>query len=210
MKSKFTSIWLCAIIIIIFIFQLIIPNFTEFFILNDRASNGEFWRFATAMFLHGDIAHLLYNLFALFFFGLFLEKYVGSRKFLTVFFVSGIIANVIALNFYESSLGASGAIYGVIGALTVLQPSLLVFAFGLPMPIIIASGLWVGGDILRTMGAFGETNIGTIAHLTGIMVGIIYGFMLRRKLRTSHQNNYVQKIDDRLIRQWEDNFMKRV
>lgn len=149
-------------------------------------------------------------MFALFFFGLFLEKYIGSRKFLILFLASGIIANVVAVNFYDSSLGASGAIYGVIGALTIIQPSLLVFAFGLPMPIIIASGLWIAGDVLRTFGAFGDTNIGTIAHLSGIVIGFIYGFMLRRKLKISHQNNYVQKIDDKLMRQWEDDFMKRV
>ena len=210
MKQKFLSLWLCGSITLIFLLQLLIPSFTDPFILNDRAANGEFWRFLTAIFLHGDITHLLYNMFALFFFGLFLEKYIGSRKFLILFLASGIIANVVAVNFYDSSLGASGAIYGVIGALTIIQPSLLVFAFGLPMPIIIASGLWIAGDVLRTFGAFGDTNIGTIAHLSGIVIGFIYGFMLRRKLKISHQNNYVQKIDDKLMRQWEDDFMKRV
>lgn len=209
-KQKFLSLWLCGSITLIFLLQLLIPSFTDPFILNDRAANGEFWRFLTAIFLHGDITHLLYNMFALFFFGLFLEKYIGSRKFLILFLASGIIANVVAVNFYDSSLGASGAIYGVIGALTIIQPSLLVFAFGLPMPIIIASGLWIAGDVLRTFGAFGDTNIGTIAHLSGIVIGFIYGFMLRRKLKISHQNNYVQKIDDKLMRQWEDDFMKRV
>jgi membrane associated rhomboid family serine protease len=207
-RMKYLSLWLCLIIFIVFLVQLFSHGFSELFVLNDRANNGEFWRFLTAIFLHGSITHLLYNLFALAFFGLVLEGIIGSRKFLTVFFVSGIIANVIAVNFYDASLGASGAIYGVIGALTVLSPFLLVFAFGLPMPMILASIVWVSGDILRTFGAFGETNIGTIAHLSGIGIGLIFGFMYRRK-KVSREQRRV-KIDERSLRDWEDRFMREI
>ncbi len=174
-KMKFYSLWLCLICIIVFIFQLIIPGFTELFVLN-QASFFEVWRFVSAIFLHGGVAHLLYNLFALAFFGIILEKLIGSSKFLIVFFVSGIIANLIAVNFYSSSLGASGAIMGIIGCLTIIKPFMMVWAFGLILPMFLAAILWVIGDVL---GVFLPSGVGNIAHLSGIAVGFIIGIFLR-------------------------------
>lgn len=182
MKSKFYSLKLLLIISVVFILQIIIPKFTELFVLNQKApTNFQFWRYLTSIFLHGSLTHLLFNLFALFFFGIILEKEVGSRNFLIVFFFSGILANLIAVNFYPSSLGASGAIYGIIGALTIIKPLMMVWTFGLIMPMFIASILWVTADVLRTLGAFGQTNIGSIAHLSGIAIGILCGILLRKK-----------------------------
>ena len=60
-----------------------------------------------------------------------------------LFFISGILANLISVNFYNSSLGASGAIFGVIGALVVVRPWMFVWAFGLPLPMIVAGILLV-------------------------------------------------------------------
>ena len=181
MKIKFYSLWLLLLILVIFVLQLI-PGFTEAFVLNNKTvTNYQYYRFLTAIFLHGDITHLFFNLFALFFFGIVLEKLVGSRKFFLIFLLSGIIANIISVNFYESSLGASGAIYGIMGALVVIRPFMLVWTFGMLMPIFIASILWVTADILRILGAFGPTNIGSIAHLSGILIGFLLGLLLRKK-----------------------------
>lgn len=180
MKTKLYPLWLSLIIILIFILQIIIPGFTEAFVLNQKSlTNYQIYRFLTAIFLHGSITHLLFNLFALIFFGLILEKSLGSRNFLIIFLSSGIIANLIAVNYYSSSLGASGAIYGIIGALTIIKPFMMIWAFGMLMPMFIASILWVTADILRTLGAFGPTNIGTIAHLSGIAIGLILGILLK-------------------------------
>ncbi|MEK6831009.1 MAG: rhomboid family intramembrane serine protease [Nanoarchaeota archaeon] len=179
-KNKFYSLWLLLIISLVFVLQLLIPKFTDFFLLNGSAlTNFQYWRFLTAIFLHGSLTHLLFNLFALFFFGIILEKEIGSKNFLLVFFFSGILANLIAVNFYESSLGASGAIYGIIGMLTVIKPLMMVWTFGMIMPMFIASIIWITADVLRTLGAFGTTNIGSIAHLSGIAIGILLGFLFR-------------------------------
>jgi uncharacterized protein len=177
-KIKFFSLWLGLFIIGIFIIQSIFPVFTDFFVLNQN-SIPQIWRFVSSIFLHGSITHLIYNLFALVFFGILLEKLIGSKKFLFLFFLSGIIANMISVNFYPSSLGASGAIMGIIGALTVLKPMVMVWAFGMILPMFIAAGLWVAGDILGALGAFGKTGIGNIAHLSGVGVGLILGLILR-------------------------------
>ena len=181
MKIKFYSLWILLIILIVFILQ-IIPGFTEAFLLNEKATTElQIWRFLTAIFVHGDITHFLFNSFALFFFGIVLEKLVGSRKFFLIFLLSGIIANIISVNFYESSLGASGGIYGLIGALVVIRPFMLVWTFGMLMPLFIALILWATADVLRTMGVFGPTNIGSIAHLSGILIGFLLELLLRKK-----------------------------
>jgi membrane associated rhomboid family serine protease len=114
---------------VIFLIQILFKGFTEFFLL-DSKSDIEVWRFFTSIFLHGGFAHLLYNVFALALFGSMLERFIGSRRFLIVFFVTGILANVVSFNFYDSSLGASGAIFGVIGALIAIRPLMFVWAFG--------------------------------------------------------------------------------
>lgn len=208
-KIKFYSLWLAFIIIAIFILQNLpgIPGFTETFVLNNKSlTNYQYYRFLTAIFLHGSITHLLFNLFALLFFGLILEKLVGSNKFIFIFLFSGIIANIISVNFYTSSLGASGAIYGIMGAISIIRPFMMVWAFGLILPMFLASILWVTADVLRTLGIFGPTNIGSIAHLSGIAIGILLGFLFRKP--TTKNTKVEITIDDYHLKNLEDNFMR--
>ncbi|MFH1358832.1 MAG: rhomboid family intramembrane serine protease [archaeon] len=208
-KMKLYFLWLAGIIVLFFLLQLIIPSFTDTLILNEKALiNFEYWRFLSSIFLHGSVTHLFFNLFALLFFGILLEKKVGSNKFLIIFLASGIIANIISVNFYTSSLGASGAIYGIMGALTIMAPFIMVWAFGLMMPMFIASIIWVIADVLRTLGALGDTNIGSIAHLSGIAIGIIAGIYLRYKFPKTKSNKKQIKFNENQIRIWEDNYMK--
>jgi membrane associated rhomboid family serine protease len=176
----------------------------------DASSWHQVWRFVTAIFLHGDLLHLVYNMFALLLFGSIVEGLIGGRRFLIVYFVTGILANIVAVNFYASSLGASGAIYGVIGALIVLRPGLIVWAFGIPMPMVVAGALWVIGD---AMGIFMPSNIANIAHLSGIGLGIVFGFMFRKyaleELKEERRSERGKvTIDERSIRAWEDNYLR--
>ncbi len=203
--NRHWALWLSLICIIIFILQIAISGFTELFLL-DIEKYFEIWRFLTSIFLHGDLAHLLYNLFALALFGSFLEGLIGSRKFFAVFFVTGIIANLIAVNFYPSSLGASGAIFGIIGALIIVRPSLMVWAFGLPMPIFIAGILWAIGDLI---GIFVPSNVGNIAHLAGMASGLIMGSFYRDwKERRETRNKERIIIDEKSMRNWEDSWAR--
>ena len=205
-KLKFYSLWLCLICIIVFVLQNLISSFTELFVLNELAYS-QYWRFLTAIFLHGSIVHLFYNLFALALFGFILEKLIGSNKFLLVFFFSGIIANIISINFYASSLGASGAIMGILGCLAVIKPMMMVLAFGFPMPMFIASILWVTGDILGALGAFGNSGIGNIAHLSGIAVGFLVGLFLR-EWRTAKKQ--LINLPESYMRIWENTNMRLI
>ena len=209
-NQQFYSIWLCFILIGIFILQNIIPNFTDLFLLNQKAlTDFEVWRYVTSIFLHGSTTHLLFNLFALFFFGLVLEKTIGTRRFIITYLATGIIANIISVNFYTSSLGASGAIYGVIGTVAVLRPMMMVFSFGAIIPMFLAAIVYVAADILRALGAFGPTNVGSIAHLSGIFLGFLIGIYYRNKFKALKKQNAQIRFDEHTLRNWEDNFMRR-
>ena len=209
-NQQFYSIWLCFILIGIFILQNIIPNFTDLFLLNQKAlTDFEVWRYVTSIFLHGSTTHLLFNLFALFFFGLVLEKTIGTRRFIITYLATGIIANIISVNFYTSSLGASGAIYGVIGTVAVLRPMMMVFSFGAIIPMFLAAIVYVAADILRALGAFGPTNVGSIAHLSGIFLGFLIGIYYRNKFKAPKKQNAQIRFDEHTLRNWEDNFMRR-
>ncbi|MEM4271820.1 MAG: rhomboid family intramembrane serine protease [Candidatus Pacearchaeota archaeon] len=204
MGQRHYSLWMCLICIIAFVLQIAFPVFTDMFIL-DANSFIQPWRFVTAMFLHGSLGHLIFNMFALVIFGLVLESVVGSKKFLRIFFISGVVANLIAVNYYPASLGASGAIYGILGALVILRPMMTVWVYNLPMPMFVAGIVWVIGGI---MGLFYPSNIGHIAHLSGIGIGFIFGLIYRdwsKKLEARKQRVI---IDEKSIRHWEDAYVR--
>lgn len=207
-KFKFYFLWMSLICTAAFVLQTLIPGFTELFILNEKALHGEYWRFVSAIFLHGSLIHLIYNLFALLFFGLSLEKLAGSRRFLMVFLGSGIIANFISVSFYPASLGASGGIYGIIGSLTVLKPFMVTFAFGIIMPIFIAAILWIIGDLIEI---FVPSNIGNLAHLSGIAIGFFLGFLFRALNKKKSRKVIRKKIifPEDYIKEWENKYLKR-
>lgn len=206
MKYKFMAVWLSLFMILVFALQSFVEGFTEMFLLNDFALSGEVYRFVSSVFLHGSLAHLILNLFALILFGLILEKFVGWKVFLVVFFSSGILANVVSVFFYDASLGASGAIFGVIGCLTIIKPKMYVWALGFPLPMFLAAFLWILIDVVRT---FTDTNVGTIAHLSGIFVGFVFGFFLKKNfIGVQERKLEVPEIPERYAKKWEEVYMR--
>ncbi len=175
-RFRFYALKICLILFLVFLIQLFFDKFTQLFLLNSY-SYLQFWRFFTAIFLHGNFVHLLYNVFALVLFGSMLERLIGSRRFLFVFFITGLLANLVSVNFYDNSLGASGAIFGIIGALIIVRPLMIVWAFGLPMPIFIAGILWAVGDAI---GIFVPSNVANLAHLSGMFFGLIFGYLYKK------------------------------
>lgn len=208
MKMKFYALTLAAICVVTFILQLLIPGFTEMFLLNEN-SFAQPWRFLTSIFLHADIGHIAYNMFALVLFGTILERFIGDKRFLIVYFGTGIVANLISINFYNSSLGASGAIFGVIGALVMVRPLMTVWAFGLPMPLFVAGILWGIGDLI---GAYGFVtgnplnNTGNIAHLAGLFFGLIIGAFFRDW--SKGEKNERSGVNQKEYEEWEDRYMR--
>ncbi|MBI4449053.1 rhomboid family intramembrane serine protease [Candidatus Woesearchaeota archaeon] len=174
MKVKYSALWLALVCIIVFVFQLIIGN--DAFVLIETLKWTEPWRLVASIFAHGSAGHLLSNLFSLCLFGLVLEGRVGARRVLWLFFAAGLFANV--FTWYPRSLGASGAIFGLIGALCVLRPLMVIWLNGLPVPMILAGVAYLIQD---TIGLFAPSGVANGAHIIGLFVGMGAGLLWRHE-----------------------------
>lgn len=202
---KYYALKISGIILFIFILQLFFPVITESFKLVSADAFERPWILVTAIFLHGSIAHLLYNLLGLALFGTILEGTIGERNFLLVFFISGLFASLTVIPFYSSALGASGAIFGIIGMLAVLRPSMTVWVSYIPMPMFMAAMFWAVGDIF---GLFMPSDIANAAHLGGLFIGVAAGFMLRKKYALSiEEKRTALNIPKKEWEEWEEKYM---
>ncbi len=153
------------------------------------------WTLITHMFLHSptDIFHILFNMIVLYSFGRYLEQLIGKKSFVFMYLISGIVAALgfilIEGNTGVGLVGASGAIYGVLGAVAVINPNLQVFVYFIPMKIkymivifALLSLLFIGDGSL----------IAHAAHLSGLIVGLGFGSYYRNRLRDriQRQNYY--------------------
>ncbi len=201
---QYWSIRLVLIISAIFALQNAIPGLTENLALVSERALAEPWMFLTAVFLHADITHLLYNMFALALFGSILEKIIGGKMFAAVFLASGLIASFAAFLFYPVSLGASGAIFGILGTLAMLRPHMTVWLY-VPMPMVVAIFVWAAIDLLGFLYPSGVANA---AHLAGLAVGVLAGFPLRKGFGEHYARRKTQAISDEEFRRWEDEWVK--
>ena len=197
------ALWLCFIIFIIFLLQFFIEGFTDYFILDTRLVLFKFYTLITAIFLHSGIPHLFYNLFGLALFGSILEHVIGSKRFLILFFISGLAASLVSIPFYARVLGASGAIFGILGMLGILKPKMTVWVYSMPMPMIMALFVWGAGDVL---GIFVPTGTANIAHLGGLGIGVIAGLFYRRQFREKKEKKEEVFIDEEKVKEWEKSF----
>jgi len=207
MKIENVSLWLTAICFAVFGVQALVPGFTEVFLLNSSLIASRPWTLLTSIFLHGNAQHLLYNMFALAIFGIILERTIGTRRFLILFFASGLFASIGAAIFYNASLGASGAIMGILGTLTVLKPKLTVFVGMIPMPMAMAAVVWIAGDLLRL---FVPTGIAASAHLFGMALGLAFGIYLKKEYGLLFRKKHVPAEDEEFeeeIEEWEERWM---
>ncbi len=203
MQIKYAALILVAINIIVFAIQASVSGFTESFLLQSFDITARPWILISSIFLHGSLAHILGNMFALGLFGLILEHNIGSKRFLTIYFASGLVTSIVSAFFYPSSLGASGAIFGVIGVLAALRPKMVVWTYGVPMPMFVAAGFWLFLDVL---GAFYPTNVANIAHISGLIFGVLIGLVIRKPeiLKDSKKEKI---LDDENFQRWEDEWM---
>ena len=197
------ALWLCFIIFIIFLLQAFIEGFTDYFILDAKTALFNSYTLVTAIFLHSGIPHLFYNLFGLALFGSILEHIIGSKKFLILFFVSGLAASLVSIPFYARVLGASGAIFGILGMLGILRPKLTVWVYSMPMPMIMALFVWGAGDVLGILAPTGTANI---AHLGGLGIGVIAGLFYRRQFKLPKKKKEDVRIDEEKVKEWERGF----
>ena len=171
---------LIALNVIIFILEFVLGNgFTSSLILASRDVYSRPWTLVTHLFLHASPYHLLFNIWVLFLFGTLLEQKIGAKRLIVFYLLSGIIAGYISSFFYTNSLGASGAIMGVIGVSVILMPDLpLLFFYVIPTPLWIAGIIYMAFDVF---GIFFPSGVGNIAHLVGMGLGLLYGLSLKKE-----------------------------
>jgi membrane associated rhomboid family serine protease len=139
------------------------------------------WTIITYMFVHVTFDHLFWNMLFLFFFGIELERRLGEWQFLGLYLISGIVAALVQIFLFGGGilLGASGALYGVLGCLAMIAPHLqLLLFFIIPLRIPYAVLLYALIDFVM-MGS--ADNIAHAAHLAGLFVGLAAGYVLRKK-----------------------------
>ena len=137
------------------------------------------WTLFTAMWLHGSFWHILANMITLHFFGSYLSRLVGNRKFLVVYLIGGVVGNLLFALIappFATAIGASGAIFAAGGALAMMRPKTPVFVFPIPAPIPLI-GAVIGGFVVLSF----FPGIAWEAHLGGLIVGLIAGYFFRRQ-----------------------------
>ena len=141
------------------------------------------WTVVTAMFVHAGFWHIFANMLTLYFFGSYFSRLVGRDKFLFVYFAGGIVGNLLfwaLASPFAVAVGASGAVFALAGGLVMMRPKLPVIIFPIPLPI----PLWVaviGGFLLLSF----MPLVAWQAHLGGLIVGLIAGYISRRRERYS-------------------------
>ncbi len=224
---------------------LVLGVYGEEFLINNFAltpslilAGKSLWAFLTSMFMHGSFFHLFANMFSLYFVGRFLEKVIGRKRFFWVYLVAGLIGGIFYIlstlifgGMEIPAVGASGAIFGLLGVLAVLVPFSRIYLIAGPLILIIvevmgvaflpASVITVVSTVVNVLillmifaifspntnfrkfavpielpmwllpivaivpltiiGFFVDLPIGNSAHLGGLIVGLIFGFYLRRK-----------------------------
>ncbi len=202
-QMKFYTLYLILANVLVFFSPL--NNIPSFYL--DVSHPLEIWRYFTSSFIHANYSHLISNMFALFIFGLVLEGLVGSWNFLKVYFLSSFIGGIGFILFNGDAVygvGASAAITGVIGALAVLRPKLILY-FYVPMPMIILALIYLTNDIL---GLFHSTsNIGYGAHIFGFMAGALWGYINRKNYKEYYAKKTELLINEKDLEDWEDKYM---
>jgi len=149
------------------------------------------WTFITSMFLHAGFFHLFANMLSLFFIGTLVEKILGKKRFFWFYIISGLLASLLFvllalifkmdLNTY--AVGASGALFALIGFLMLITPNLPVYIMFIPIPIKMkyaAPGILI---VLWLISIAGDIPIGNTAHLGGLLAGLAYGVYIKKKYK---------------------------
>lgn len=176
---------LMAICTLIYILQIFFPSLTALGAVNGTlVRNGQVYRLITSMFMHGSIWHLLCNMYSLYVIGCATENYFGKKKFLLIYLVSGIIGSMFSCIFNTGwSLGASGAIFGLMGALCY---------FGYYYRLYMGKALYneiIPVIVLNLALSIIVSNIDFYAHIGGLIGGVFITMGLGVKNKTDKQSS---------------------
>jgi membrane associated rhomboid family serine protease len=187
-RSDGVVLWLIGANILVFLAELLFGqrNLAVYLAMIPRTVvEGRVWTFVTYMFFHRDFSHILFNMFALFFFGNQVERRMGSREFLLFYGLTGALAGVFSFAVYYVTgaywvalMGASGAVFAVQLAYAVFFPDSIIHIWGiLPLraPVMVL-GFTVLETFLMVTGLAG--SVAHFTHLAGFAFAWLY-FLIR-------------------------------
>lgn len=152
----------------------------NFCLYGPSVRNGEFYRLITSMFIHGDIFHLMFNMYALYIIGSQLESYIGRYKYIVVYFFSGILGGLLSISLSNyASIGASGAIFGLMGSL---------LYFGYHYRLLLESFLksqLIPVILINLLYGFMIPGIDNFAHIGGLIGGVLITSVVGIKYKSS-------------------------
>ena len=167
------------------------PLMSKWFALNPISFIWKPWQLVTYMFMHGGFGHLFFNMYTLFIFGSVLENVWGTKKFLTFYFVTGIGAALVNIGVqyltgsFALTVGASGAIYGILMGYAMLYPdSRLTLLF----PPVSMKAKWfvlifAGIELLLGISNNPADNVAHFAHLGGLIFAFLLIMFWKKKHR---------------------------
>lgn len=163
----------------------------------------------TSMFMHGSIAHIAGNMLYLWIFGDNLENVMGHAKYLVFYLLCGILATLAHVfataamghSTLVPSLGASGAISGVLGGYLLLFPKnkvrVFVFRFVTSVPAWVSLGIWIAMQLVSSMSMFGGDGTGGGVAYAAHIGGFIAGMVLVKVFATKREAAMVTRKDER-------------
>lgn len=155
--------------------------------VNIDIMKGQYWRFITPIFLHANITHLLINCYSLHAVGVTVEKIYGQAKFIFIYLVAGVMGSLLSFMFsINPAVGASGAIFGLLGAL-------LYFGVEYPKPF----RTYFGHSIMTTIAinlvyGFMNSGIDNFGHIGGLIGGFLASGIV--KVKGNNTKWYLNKI----------------
>ena len=181
---------LIAVNVVVFLFQFSLGREGQiltyhFALIPARLLEFRWYTFFTFMFLHSGFLHLFFNMLSLYIFGDNVEDRLGHVKYLMFYLLCGILSGMVHLFFNIQSpyptIGASGAIAGVMGAYFLLYPSakiltlipIIIFPWFVEIPAFIFIGIWFLLQILNAAGQGSAGNIAWWAHIGGFLFGML-------------------------------------
>jgi len=179
MKKNYLLILLC-ILVSVFVWTIGDQNIVTQFLMfsGDNFLEGKIWTPVTALFVHGDPAHLIGNMFFLYVFGNTLEDVVGTKKTMAVFFFGGISSFLLSLLFYPLDIlmiGASAAIFTVTAVVMLTKP--LKFSMLFMLPVGLVAIIYFIYNLVAVYYEVGG-NVAYASHLIGFILGIPFGMAL--------------------------------
>ncbi len=145
------------------------------------------YQFVTYMFLHANLEHLFFNMFALWMFGRTLEYELGPKRFLVYYMICGVGAALIqagiawAMHEPMTLVGASGAVMGLLLAFGVLHPNAVIMLIFPPIPMKAKWFVIIYGVIELLLGWRGGGNVAHFAHVGGMLWGLLLLYWWRRR-----------------------------